>query len=109
MILNYDIFLKVGNFSNFFRPFGVGLCSGIGRLGAILGLILGEYKKLHLINPAMIVIGVLTFISAVLVNLLPDLTKKIMPKNLTDIEQQIFYSSNSNVNHNNKSNQNIDT
>ena len=55
----------------------------------------------------MIVIGVLTFISAVLVNLLPDLTKKIMPKNLTDIEQQIFYSSNSNVNHN-KSDQNID-
>ena len=59
----------------------------------------------------MIVIGVLTFISAVLVNLLPDLTKTIMPKNLKDIEDQIFYSSNSNnVNkNNNKSDENIDT
>ena len=68
---------------------------------------MGEYKKLHLFNPAMIVIGVLTFISAVLINLLPDLTKKILPKNLKDFEQQILYSSNSNVNHN-KSDQNID-
>ena len=58
----------------------------------------------------MIVIGVLTFISAVLVNLLPDLTKKIMPKDLKDIEDQIFYSSNSNnVKNNNKSDENIDT
>lgn len=86
-----------------YRPFGVGLCSGIGRLGGIIGLILGEYKKLHLSNPAMIVIGVLTFISAVLVNLLPDLTKKIMPKKLKDIEHQILYSSNSNVVNNNVS------
>ena len=36
---------------------GLGLCSGIGRLGAILGIILGEYKWLHLSTPVKIVAG----------------------------------------------------
>ena len=41
----------------FSRMNGLGLCSGIGRLGAIMGIILGEYKWLHLSTPVKIVAG----------------------------------------------------
>ena len=78
-----------------FSPFlsrtkGLGLCSGIGRLGGILGIILGEYKKLHLSPPVRTVIGASTLISAFLIRILPDLTQQKLPKNIRQIEEVQF-------------------
>ena len=76
----------------FSRTKGLGLCSGIGRLGAILGIILGEYKKLHLSTPVQVVAGASTLISAFLILALPDLTQQKMPQTLNEIEVMQFSS-----------------
>ena len=76
----------------FSRTKGLGLCSGIGRFGAILGIILGEYKKLHLSTPVQVVAGASTLISAFLILALPDLTQQKMPKTLNEIEVMQFSS-----------------
>merc|ERR1711935_689489 len=68
------------------RTKGLGLCSGIGRLGAILGIILGQYKKLHLSTPVRVVAGASALISAFLILVLPDLTKQKMPCTVNEIE-----------------------
>lgn len=74
----------------FSRTKGLGLCSGIGKLGAIVGIILGEYKKLH--PPVRVVTGASTLITAFLILALPDLTKHKMPKTVKEIEVMQFSS-----------------
>ena len=80
------------SYAFFSRTKGLGLCSGIGRLGAILGIILGEYKKLHLSTPVQVVAGASTLISAFLILALPDLTQQKMPQTLNEIEVMQFSS-----------------
>jgi len=83
------------------RMNGLGLCSGIGRLGAIMGIILGEYKWLHLSTPVKIVAGASTLISAFLILALPDLTKEKMPQTVSEIEAFQFSAKTSNQNQEN--------
>ena len=72
------------------RNVAIGFCSGIGRLGAILGIFLGEYKQLHLSNTVMFVMGFLMLVSAVFLKLLPDLTRHKMPRTLKELEDIQF-------------------
>lgn len=78
----------------FSRTKGLGLCSSIGLLGGILGIILGEYQKLHRSTPVRIVAGASTIISAFLIQILPDLTQEKLPETMHDIEKLQFKSQN---------------
>lgn len=55
-----------------------------------MGIILGEYKKLHLSTPVRIVAGASTLISALLIRVLPDMTKKKLPKTMEEVENFQF-------------------
>ena len=69
----------------YFRLIGVGLCSGLGRLGAIAGVVLGEYKHLHLSAPVLVTAGAITLISAFAISKVPDYTRRqTLPKNMED-------------------------
>ena len=95
---NFLIFLTVNIFQLrwiSYRNIAVGFCSGIGRLGAILGIFLGEHKQLHLSTTVMFVMGFLMMVSAVFLKLLPDLTKHKMPRTLKELEDIQFGTNNS--------------
>ena len=70
-----------------YRMKGVGICSGLGTIGGIVGIILGEYQKLPYSTTVIAVIGALTLITAFLIRVLPDITKEKMPKTFADLEK----------------------
>ena len=62
-----------------------GICSGVARLGAITGLIIGEMKILNESPVALTLAGVLIMISAFLIKIIPDMTKHKMPNTVQDV------------------------
>lgn len=59
----------------------------MSRIGGIVGIILGEYQFLHLNTTVIVVMGVITLLSAMLFQFLPDLTQhKKMPCSLDQFE-----------------------
>ena len=76
-----------------FRSGFVGLCSGVARIGAITGIILGDYNLFHLFAPVLILAGTLALFSSILVPFLPDMTKHKMAKTYQDIQRVQFPNS----------------
>ena len=76
-----------------FRTGFVGLCSGVARIGAITGIILGDYNLFHLFAPVLILVGTLALFSSLLVPFLPDMTKHKMAKTYQDIQKVQFSNS----------------
>ena len=64
----------------------VGICSGMGRIGAIVGIILGEYDMFHFFKPVLVFAGTLSIISAMLIIFLPETTKSKMPETYQEIQ-----------------------
>ena len=73
-----------------FRTTCTGICSGAARLGAITGIIVGEMKLLHSSMVVNTLAGIVTLISALLIKVLPDMTKEKMPVTSKDIEKVQF-------------------
>ena len=69
------------------RLVAVGLCSGFGKLGAIAGVVLGEYKHLHLNKGVIVTAGALTLSSAFVLTRIPDYTRReTLPKNVEELQ-----------------------
>ena len=83
-------------FNSFSRATCTGICSGAARLGAITGIIIGEMKLLHSSFLVNILAGIVTLISALLIKVLPDMTKEKMPVTSKDIENVQFSNKNAN-------------
>ena len=64
----------------------VGICSGMARIGAIIGIIFGEYDMFHFLKPVLVFAGTLSIISAMLITFLPETTKSKMPETYQDIQ-----------------------
>jgi len=73
-----------------YRSTCTGICSGAARLGAITGIIIGELKLLHSSFAVNALAGIVTLISALLIKVLPDMTKENMPVTSQDIEKVQF-------------------
>ena len=80
-----------------FRTGFVGVCSGVARIGAITGIILGDYNLFHLFTPVLILAGTLALFSSILVPFLPDMTKHKMAKTYQDIQRVQFPNSNASL------------
>ena len=78
------------SFNSYFRTTCTGICSGAARLGAITGIIIGELKLLHSSFVVNALAGIVTLISALLIKVLPDMTKENMPVTSQDIEKVQF-------------------
>ena len=78
------------SFNLYFRTTCTGICSGAARLGAITGIIIGELKLLHSSFVVNALAGIVTLISALLIKVLPDMTKENMPVTSQDIEKVQF-------------------
>merc|ERR1711963_858447 len=63
------------------------------RIGAITGIILGDYNLFHLFTPVLILAGTLALFSSILVPFLPDMTKQKMAKTYQDIQKVQFPNS----------------
>ena len=59
-------------------------------MGAITGIIVGEMELLHSSSLVNSLAGIITFISALLVNILPEMTQKRMPQTLEEIKAVQF-------------------
>ena len=62
-----------------------GICSGVARLGAITGIIVGEMKILNESPVVLTLAGALIMISAFLIKIIPDMTKHKMPNTIQDV------------------------
>ena len=73
------------------------MCSGVARIGAITGIILGDYNLFHFFTPVLILAGTLALFSSMLVPFLPDMTKHKMAMTYQDIQKVQFPISNGSV------------
>ena len=72
---------------SFCRLIGIGICSGLGRFGAMAGVVLGEYQHLHLSAPVLVTAGAMTLASAFIISSVPDYTKhQKLPENIEDLK-----------------------
>ena len=69
----------------FFRMTCNGICSGVARLGAITGILIGEMKMLNESQVVLALAGGLILISAFLIKVIPDMTKHKMPNTVQDV------------------------
>jgi hypothetical protein len=73
-----------------FRTTSTGICSGAARIGAITGIMIGELNLLHSSFIVNTLAAIVTLLSAVLIKILPDMTKERMPVALDDISKVQF-------------------
>ena len=71
----------------FVRTSLTGVCSFVARLGALLGISLGEYDVLHRYNITMFLAAALSFLSAVLLQFLPEMTEIKMADTYEEIKE----------------------
>ena len=76
-------------YKNNFRTTCMGLCSGAARLGAITGIMIGEYDLFSSFGVSLLA-AIVTLLSAGFIKILPDLTEERMPVTLQDITKVQF-------------------
>ena len=85
------LFAPESTYFNFnFRTTSTGICSGAARVGAITGIMIGELNLLHSSLIVNTLAAIVTLLSAVLIKILPDMTKERMPVTLEDISKVQF-------------------
>ena len=62
----------------------------MARIGAIVGIIFGEYDMFHFFKPVLVFAGTLSIIAALLITFLPETTKNKMPETYQDIQMIKF-------------------
>ena len=77
-----------------YRNTCTGICSGAARLGAITGILLAEMNILNNSSVVLTFAGTFVAFAALLIKLLPDMTKHKMPNTVDDVMQIQFPRSN---------------
>lgn len=69
------------------RTTGLGVCSMIGRLGAILGTFSNDYLTRVWINCPIILYGVVSLVAGILALIFPETLHKPLPQTVNDVER----------------------
>ncbi|CAF1528287.1 unnamed protein product [Rotaria sp. Silwood1] len=87
--LSYGIIYVYANelFPTRIRNTGMGMCSMVARIGAIVGTTSNDMLARLWVNLPTVLFGILSLVAALLVLMLPETLNKTLPQTIEDTEQ----------------------